>query len=237
MSTKLELKGNWNEVKGKLKQKYGQLTDDDLTFSEGKDEELLGRLQKRLGETKENIRRPSNPCKAAAFALRHSRALILRTRLSLFTAEVLLSDRPRGAAIRSRNVLSDKCLSGEQSNRPSNACRNPCTMKISSYYWLAGIALISLPVSGTRAAAPGDNSILLAAGGGAGGGAGGAAGGGAAGGTGGAAGGGTGGTAAGTSGGMGAGGAASGGTASGGAAAGSTAPGAPGSTGPAWAPR
>jgi uncharacterized protein YjbJ (UPF0337 family) len=54
--TKLNLKGNWNETKGKLKQKYGQLTDDDLTFSEGKDDELLGRLQKRLGETKESIR-------------------------------------------------------------------------------------------------------------------------------------------------------------------------------------
>ncbi len=57
MSTKLELKGNWNELKGKLKQKYGQLTDDDLTFSEGKDEELLGRLQKRLGQSKEDIRK------------------------------------------------------------------------------------------------------------------------------------------------------------------------------------
>ena len=57
MSTKLEIKGNWNEVKGKLKQKYGLLTDDDLTFSEGKDEELLGRLQKRLGQTKEDIRK------------------------------------------------------------------------------------------------------------------------------------------------------------------------------------
>jgi uncharacterized protein YjbJ (UPF0337 family) len=57
MSTKLEIKGNWNEVKGKLKQKYGQLTDDDLTFSEGKDDELLGRLQKRLGQTKEDIRK------------------------------------------------------------------------------------------------------------------------------------------------------------------------------------
>jgi len=54
--TKLNLKGNWNETKGKLKQKFGQLTDDDLTFSEGKDDELLGRLQKRLGKTKENIR-------------------------------------------------------------------------------------------------------------------------------------------------------------------------------------
>ena len=57
MSTKLEIKGNWNEVKGKLKQKYGQLTDDDLVFAEGKDDELLGRLQKRLGQTKEDIRK------------------------------------------------------------------------------------------------------------------------------------------------------------------------------------
>ncbi len=54
--TKLELKGNWNQVKGKLKQKYGQLTDDDLTFAEGKDDELIGRLQHKLGKTKEDIR-------------------------------------------------------------------------------------------------------------------------------------------------------------------------------------
>ena len=53
---KLQMKGNWNEIKGKLKQKYGQLTDDDLTFAEGKDEELLGRLQKRLGRTKDELR-------------------------------------------------------------------------------------------------------------------------------------------------------------------------------------
>jgi uncharacterized protein YjbJ (UPF0337 family) len=46
--TKLQFKGGWNEVKGKLKQKYAQLTDDDLTFAEGKDEELLGRLQQKL---------------------------------------------------------------------------------------------------------------------------------------------------------------------------------------------
>lgn len=52
----LQLKGNWNEVKGKLKQKYGQLTDDDLTFAEGKEDELLGRLQKRLGKTKDELR-------------------------------------------------------------------------------------------------------------------------------------------------------------------------------------
>ena len=53
---KLQMKGSWNEIKGKLKQKYGQLTDDDLTFAEGKDEELLGRLQKRLGRTKDELR-------------------------------------------------------------------------------------------------------------------------------------------------------------------------------------
>jgi uncharacterized protein YjbJ (UPF0337 family) len=53
---KLQMKGSWNEVKGKLKQKYGQLTDDDLAFAEGKEDELLGRLQKRLGRTKDEVR-------------------------------------------------------------------------------------------------------------------------------------------------------------------------------------
>ena len=55
--TNLDVKGNWNEIKGKLKQKYGQLTDNDLIFSEGKEDELLGRLQKRLGRSKEDLRR------------------------------------------------------------------------------------------------------------------------------------------------------------------------------------
>ena len=55
--TTLNLKGNWNEMKGKLKQKYAQLTDDDLTFAEGKEEEMLGRLQQRLGKNKEELRR------------------------------------------------------------------------------------------------------------------------------------------------------------------------------------
>jgi uncharacterized protein YjbJ (UPF0337 family) len=55
--TNLQLKGTWNEVKGKLKQKYGQLTDDDLRFAEGKDDELLGRLQQKLGKTKEELRK------------------------------------------------------------------------------------------------------------------------------------------------------------------------------------
>jgi len=54
--TKLEIKGNWNEVKGKLKQKYADLTDDDLLFAEGKEEELVGRIQKKTGRTKEEIR-------------------------------------------------------------------------------------------------------------------------------------------------------------------------------------
>jgi len=54
--TKLKFKGNWNETKGKLKQKYAQLTDDDLTFAEGKDEELLGRLEQKLGKSKEALR-------------------------------------------------------------------------------------------------------------------------------------------------------------------------------------
>jgi uncharacterized protein YjbJ (UPF0337 family) len=54
---KLRLKGSWNEVKGKLKQKYGDLTDDDLTFAEGKEDELLGRIQKRLGKSKDEIQK------------------------------------------------------------------------------------------------------------------------------------------------------------------------------------
>jgi uncharacterized protein YjbJ (UPF0337 family) len=54
--TTLKFKGSWNETKGRLKQKYAQLTDDDLLFEEGKEDELLGRLQKRTGEAKENLR-------------------------------------------------------------------------------------------------------------------------------------------------------------------------------------
>lgn len=54
--TKLQIKGTWNETKGKLKQKYASLTDDDLLFEEGKEDELLGRIQKRTGEAKEKIR-------------------------------------------------------------------------------------------------------------------------------------------------------------------------------------
>lgn len=52
---KLQIKGNWNIIKGKLKQQYADLTDDDLAYAEGKEDELLGRIQKRTGETKEEI--------------------------------------------------------------------------------------------------------------------------------------------------------------------------------------
>ncbi len=51
----LQIKGNWNEVKGKLKQKYSTLTDDDLSMVEGKEDEFLGRLQKKLGKAKEEL--------------------------------------------------------------------------------------------------------------------------------------------------------------------------------------
>jgi len=55
-----ELKGNWNEIKGKLKQKFAMLTDSDLLFTEGKEEEMYGRLQTRLGKTKEEIHKLIN---------------------------------------------------------------------------------------------------------------------------------------------------------------------------------
>lgn len=53
---KLSIKGNWNETKGKLKQQFSKLTDDDLMFVEGKEEELIGRIQKRLGKSKDEVR-------------------------------------------------------------------------------------------------------------------------------------------------------------------------------------
>lgn len=52
---KLELKGRWNELKGKAKQADGRLTDDDLRYEEGKDDELFGRLQTKLGKTKDEV--------------------------------------------------------------------------------------------------------------------------------------------------------------------------------------
>ncbi len=50
-----ELKGNWEEFKGKLKQKYADLTDDDLLYEEGQRDEMMGKLQQKLGKTQEEI--------------------------------------------------------------------------------------------------------------------------------------------------------------------------------------
>jgi uncharacterized protein YjbJ (UPF0337 family) len=55
MKNTTELKGNWNEQKGRLKQKFAVLSDNDLLFAEGKYDEMLGKLQKKLGKTKEEL--------------------------------------------------------------------------------------------------------------------------------------------------------------------------------------
>ena len=49
------LKGNWNTTKGKLKKKYAELTDNDLVYEEGREDELIGRIQKRTGAAREEI--------------------------------------------------------------------------------------------------------------------------------------------------------------------------------------
>ena len=56
----LRIKGNWNQTKGKLKQKYAELTDDDLKYTEGKEDELVGRLQEKTGKSKDEVRRMIN---------------------------------------------------------------------------------------------------------------------------------------------------------------------------------
>jgi uncharacterized protein YjbJ (UPF0337 family) len=53
---KLEIRGNWEIIKGKLKQKYADLTDNDLEYAEGKEDELFGRLQKKLGKSRDEVR-------------------------------------------------------------------------------------------------------------------------------------------------------------------------------------
>jgi uncharacterized protein YjbJ (UPF0337 family) len=52
---KLEIKGSWNELKGKMKKAYGDLTDDDLVREEGKDDEMLGKLQKKTGKSRDEL--------------------------------------------------------------------------------------------------------------------------------------------------------------------------------------
>jgi uncharacterized protein YjbJ (UPF0337 family) len=56
------MKGNWNVIKGRLKQKFADLTDNDLRYEEGKEDELLGRLQQRTGKTKQEIERVLEDC-------------------------------------------------------------------------------------------------------------------------------------------------------------------------------
>lgn len=51
----LKIKGNWNQLKGKLKEKYGELTDNDLTLLEGKEDQLIGTLQKKLHKNREEV--------------------------------------------------------------------------------------------------------------------------------------------------------------------------------------
>lgn len=55
-----ELKGNWNELKGKLKKSYAELTDDDLVYEEGREDELYGKLQQKLGKSKEEVKKLIN---------------------------------------------------------------------------------------------------------------------------------------------------------------------------------
>lgn len=50
------LKGNWNQIKGKLKEQYAELTDNDLMYKEGKEDQLLGRIQEKTGKTKQEIK-------------------------------------------------------------------------------------------------------------------------------------------------------------------------------------
>ncbi|GGM84923.1 hypothetical protein GCM10010967_16050 [Dyadobacter beijingensis] len=55
-----QVKGNWNEIKGKFKQQYADLTDDDLLYEEGKEDELLGKIQKKIGKTREEVEQEVN---------------------------------------------------------------------------------------------------------------------------------------------------------------------------------
>ncbi len=55
-ATEDKMKGNWNVLKGKLKQQYADLTDDDLKYTEGKEDEVIGRIQKKTGKTKQEVK-------------------------------------------------------------------------------------------------------------------------------------------------------------------------------------
>jgi uncharacterized protein YjbJ (UPF0337 family) len=51
-----KMKGNWNQIKGKLKEEYGELTDDDLQYQEGKEDQMIGHLQEKLGKSKDEVK-------------------------------------------------------------------------------------------------------------------------------------------------------------------------------------
>lgn len=56
MPNSKEIEGNWEQLKGKLKQKYADITDDDLLYDEGKEQEMWGRLQEKIGKTEKEIK-------------------------------------------------------------------------------------------------------------------------------------------------------------------------------------
>ncbi|WPQ65380.1 CsbD family protein [Chitinophaga sancti] len=51
----LQIKGAWNEIKGKIKQKYADLTDDDLLYEEGQEDRLIGKIQQKLGKSRDEV--------------------------------------------------------------------------------------------------------------------------------------------------------------------------------------
>lgn len=55
-ATNDKIRGNWNQLKGKVKEQYGELTDNDLAYEEGQEDQLIGRLQEKLGQTKEEVK-------------------------------------------------------------------------------------------------------------------------------------------------------------------------------------
>ena len=69
--TTLEVKGDWNIIKGKLKQKWAKLTDSDLQYVEGKEEELVGRIQKLTGETREAVEKAIKESSAGSCSCSH----------------------------------------------------------------------------------------------------------------------------------------------------------------------
>jgi len=54
-ATNDKIRGNWNQLKGKVKEQYGELTDNDLAYEEGQEDQLIGRLQEKLGQTKDEV--------------------------------------------------------------------------------------------------------------------------------------------------------------------------------------